>query len=316
MGLENEPDRSGLEREALRWLSRLTSGAATDADRLDFTRWRNQGPEQEAAFRHALRVWKSVGLAAQEDATLSRVSAPPTSRRQLLKAGALAASAGAVSLGGAKLGFWPGLTGMMADYATSAGEQKRLAFGDRIRVELNTRSALSVEGKSVAQGVKLSEGEAVFTVHPGIEVFTVAAGAGIAALESGVVAIRHDGNQVRITCLEGTVDVMQPAHARLRPSEQVICSGQELGAVKMVDAEAVTGWRRGELVFRDEPLENVVSELNRYRKGMVAIASRAAAERRVTGLFYLDRLDEALDHMQRALRIPMRRMSPYFVLLG
>jgi transmembrane sensor len=314
MGLENESDRAGLEQEALGWLSRLTSGAATEMDRAAFVRWRNQHPEHEAAFREALKVWQGIGHAAHGDG-LAPIPVPHVSRRQLLKAGALAAAVGAISVGGAKLGFWPGLTGMLADYATGAGEQERVTLGDRVQVELNTRSALSVDDKGV-QGVRLSEGEAVFTVRPGFEPFRVSAGSGVAVLERGVVTVRHDGAKVRIACLEGAVDVVQPARLSLKPSEQVTCAGQNLGAVRTVDAEAVTSWRRGELLFRDEPLENVVSELNRYRKGMVMIASRAAAERRVTGLFYLDRLDEALGHIQHALRIPMRQLSPYFVVLG
>jgi transmembrane sensor len=314
MNLQNEPDRAGLEQEALRWVSRLTSGAATEADRAALMRWRAQRPEHEAAFQHALKVWKGVGLAAQQDAALPRH--PSSTRRQFLKAGALAAAVGGISFGGAKLGFWPGLTGLTADYATVAGEQKRVSLSDHVQVELNTRSALSVDGRNAAQGLTLSDGEAVFTVRPGVEVFTVSAGAGVVALERGAVAIRHDGDQVRITCLDGAVDIVQPARVRLKPSEQVICAGRNLGAVRTVDAAAVTGWRRGELAFRDEPLEHVVSELNRYRKGMIVIASRGAAERRVTGLFHLDRLDEALTHIQQALRVPVRHLSPYFVVLG
>jgi transmembrane sensor len=96
----------------------------------------------------------------------------------------------------------------------------------------------------------------------------------------------------------------------------VICADNWLGSVRVVEMDHVASWRRGELIFRNERLENVVSELNRYRKGIVVIASRAVAERHVTGLFHLDRLDEALVHIQQALRIPMRQMSSYFVLLG
>lgn len=313
MGLQN--DRAGLEQEALHWLSRLTSGAATEDDRAAFMRWRSQRPEHEAAFRQALKVWQDVGLAAHSS-VLPRIPVSYASRRQILKVGALAATVGTISVGGTKLGFWPGLTGMLADYATGAGEQKHVALGDHVQVELNTRSALSADGGAVVRSVRLSEGEAVFTVRPGFEIFQVSAGSGAAELERGSVAVRHDGVEVRITCLEGMVDIVQPARLRLKPSEQVTCAGENLGQVKTVDAEAATSWRRGELLFRDEPLENVVSELNRYRKGMVVVASRAAAERRVTGLFYLDRLDEALGHIQQTLRIPMRQLSPYFVMLG
>src|SRR5262245_21801158 len=143
MGLQNEPDRNGLEEEALHWLSRLTSGAATEADREAFMRWRAQGPEHEQAFQNGLRLWKGVGFAAGQgqDGRSFSEAGRLSSRRQFLKAGALAAAVGGIAVGGAKLGFWPGLTGILADYATKAGEQKHLALGDYVQVELNTRSA-------------------------------------------------------------------------------------------------------------------------------------------------------------------------------
>jgi transmembrane sensor len=186
-----------------------------------------------------------------------------------------------------------------------------------VQIELNTRSALSIDTAPAALNARLASGEAVFTVKPGAERFRVSAADGVIAAEHAVFAVRHDNAAVRITCLEGSIDMLEPAPLRLRALEQVVCAEKELGAVSRVDGEeAVTGWRRGLLVFRNERVESVVSELNRYRKGLIVVASRAVAERRVTGIFHLDRLDESLRHMEQTLSIPVRHFSSYFVVLG
>jgi transmembrane sensor len=314
----HDPDPATLQQEAQRWLSRMTSGAATDADRTAFLRWRGQSPAHEEAFRAAARLWRQVGVAAQAMAAVpERGAAPQPSRRYILKAGLIAAGAGGIAIGGAKLGFWPDLNGLMADYRTVAGEQRRVDLSAQVRIELNTRSALSVNATAGPARVTLASGEAVFTVSPGTERLLVSAGEGTVAAERAVFALRHDNSGVRITCLDGAVEVLEPAPQRLRTLEQVVCAGKSLGPVSRLEGdEAVAGWRRGLLVFRNEPVENVVSELNRYRKGLIVVASRAAAARRVTGVFHLDRLEESLQHLEQTLSIPVRHVSPYFVVLG
>lgn len=311
-------EREALEQEALRWLSRITSGAATDADRDALVRWRAQSADHERAFQSALRLWKRLGHAAQAPLPAAPArSARPSSRRQFLKVGAIAAGVGGVAFSGAKLGFWPGLDGMLADYSTAAGEQRRVALNEQVQIDLNTRSALSLNTGAGEANVTLSSGEAVFTVKPGAGRLVVAAADGLVAAERAVFAVHRAGARVRIACLEGLIDVLEPARLRLRPLEHVVCSGKNLGSVSRADdADAVDGWRRGLLVFRNEPLENVVSELNRYRKGLIVVATRSVAQRLVTGVFNLDRLDEALDHVREALSVPIYRLSPYFVVLG
>jgi len=128
--------------------------------------------------------------------------------------------------------------------------------------------------------------------------------------------VRHVAGAVRITCLDGSIDVIEPRRLQLAAGEQVACTGSNLGAVASVDIDVVSGWRSGLLVFRDEPMESVVAELNRYRKGLVLVASRAVAERRITGVFHLDRLDEALRHMRDTLHVPVRQFSPYLTVIG
>jgi transmembrane sensor len=311
----HDSERAALEQEALRWLSRLTSGAATDADRDGLLRWRARSVDHEQAFQGAVRLWKQLGDAAEVQ------SAPPrrafVSRRRFLQTGAMAAGIGGVAIAGAKLGFWPGMDELLADYSTAAGEQRRVALTERVDIELNTRSALSINTETDRANVRLSAGEAVFTVKPGASRFVVAAGGGHVGAERGTFVVRHEDGRVRMTCLDGAVEVLEPERLRLNPLEQVVCSGKNLGSiVRVSDGDSVAGWRRGVLTFRHEPLGAVISELNRYRKGLIVVTSRSVAERRVTGVFHLDRIDETLDHIQQTLNVQIHRFSPYFVVVG
>jgi transmembrane sensor len=52
-----------------------------------------------------------------------------------------------------------------------------------------------------------------------------------------------------------------------------------------VDADHVTAWRRGKLIFDDKPLGEVVAILSRYHHGFLFIVDPTIRSRRVTGVF-------------------------------
>ena len=145
-----------LERRALDWIVRITSGEATDADREAFARWRATAPEYEAAALQAIRTWRDTGAAVA-----SMVGAPPAarplhlSRRRILQGGALAASVTGVAVLGTELGFLPTLRQVLADYRTTAGEQRRLDIWDGISIDLNTRTGLAVDTDKGRQSFRL-----------------------------------------------------------------------------------------------------------------------------------------------------------------
>lgn len=305
--------KEALEREALDWVVRMTSGEARQSDRDDFLRWRRRSPAHEAAARSAVALWRGIGQVAP----LAAGRPGPTASRRLVLGGALAAGVAGIALGGASLGFVPSLAHALADHSTAAGEQRRFEPLDGVLVELNTRSGLSVEAAAGARALTLVGGEAAFTVRnrPGTDLRLAAGRSRLVAVD-GLFVVRMNEDEVRITCLDGTVDVLQPRFVRLARGQAVVCSGTDLGAPVPADAEAAAAWRQGRLVFRNEPLQKVAAELNRYLPGLVLVIGEAAARRRVTGIFHLARMDEALDHIRDALAIRVRRMSPYLTLIG
>jgi transmembrane sensor len=318
MSAPKEPDRDALEQEAFAWLVRLTSGKATDADRAELMRWRQRGPAHERAFQQAARLWRQVGEASP--GTLAAGEFRPVavhSRRYLLRAGVAAAAAAGIGTGGARLGFWPYPGELLADHRTRVGEQRHLGFDEHVSVELNTRSSLSVDKAETPARLTLIGGEAAFTVRPGrLDTFVLSVAKGSISSDEGVFVVRNGATSVRVTCVEGAVDVVQDGRLRLWPAEQVVWESERLLPVAKVDVDVATGWRRGLLIFRNEPIERVVAELNRYRQGLILVASRLAAQRRISGVFHLDRTDEALTHIEQTLRVPMRRLSRYFTVIG
>jgi len=56
-------DLAPVEREAIQWVVRLTSGETNPADRAAFRRWKAQNPQHAAALHHALNLWLGVGRA-------------------------------------------------------------------------------------------------------------------------------------------------------------------------------------------------------------------------------------------------------------
>lgn len=227
----------------------------------------------------------------------------------------MAASVAGLAFAGSKLGFFPAFQDVFADYKTVAGEQRRLTLPGDITVELNTRSGLSLDGQKGDGHLKLVSGEAAFTAPVG-SFLSVSAGRAIVSAAGTMFVIRREGAFATVSCLEGSVEMLAPQMLRLNKGRQAICDGERVATRPIADIDAVAAWRKGQLVFRDEPLAKVAEELNRYKKGLVIVVDDAAARRRVTGVFHLARVDEAFDHIGGALDLPVRHLSPFLTLIG
>ncbi|WP_187830154.1 FecR family protein [Siccirubricoccus phaeus] len=304
MAKARQHDDDGLRQEAHRWVVRLTSGAATDADAWQLSAWRSRSPAHEAAYRDAVRLWHQLAPVANEQGLVDREQHRRRAvrrRRALVGGTALAASGAGLILLGKRLDLVPSPGVLAAWHRTSAGEQRRLALEDGSVVEMNTRTSLSVRYGGVERRIDLADGEAIFTVRPDpARPFVVTAAGGETRALGTVFDVRRDGDEVSITCLEGKVRVQRIGSVDLEAAQQVAYSPAGLArSPRSVDPELATGWRRGVLVFRDEPIRRVLGELNRYRPGRIILATAEPAGRHVSGVFHLSRLDEALTQVER-----------------
>ncbi len=88
-----------------------------------------------------------------------------------------------------------------------------------------------------------------------------------------------------------------------------------LGGVRQIDVDEATAWRRGMLVFDPVPLGEVVRKLNRCRRGRIVIVDQALAQRRVSGVFATDDLNDVIRTITAELGARASSIPPLVTLI-
>jgi len=308
-----------VEQEAIRWVVRMTSGDATEADRLAFRNWRARSPENEAALVMARSLWVSLdlGFANSQSPDGSRPSRGPLERRVrtvrsrgwswYLTRGALAASLLAASM----LGYWT-LHDWRYDDVTQLGERRQVTLSDGTHVELNSGTALTVDFVPAYRIVTLSRGEAYFDVtHDTSRPFIVRAGHGEVRVVGTAFSVRCEGDGAIVTVARGRVQVSDGSTPVLiTPEQQVSYTAGHLTPVKSVDSYDTLGWRRGRLVIQDESLTEIVRELNRYYPGRIVLTAELADQKLLNAVIDLDHIDDWIRALAESQPIKVSQFGP------
>jgi transmembrane sensor len=308
--------------EALHWLRRLGSGEVTASDLEALERWRMASAAHRRAFAEANLFWDVLGKVALEARARDRAGQPkvlpftgPIGRRALL-AGAMAASI-AYLVARPPLKLWPSVAELSADYRTATGEQKRLAIAPGITVEMNTQTSVSAPVKDEQHySLELVAGEVAVSIHAEAgQPIHIAAGHGRIEADHADFDVRRDGGSVCVTCTTGMVRIAGAVLATLGAGQQLTYGDGGSETVISIDANVVTAWKRGMLIFRNAPLTQVIAELNRYRPGKIILLNAALADRTVVAGFRLDQIGEAVNYLSRAVGAQARSLPGGVVLL-
>lgn len=302
------PELGPLSKEALAWVVRLHSGAATAEDAELLKQWRSQSLEHEQAFREAVKLWRTFGDAtrglAEEQApagqsVLSQSAHLIASRRAVL-GGAIAASVAAYCVVKPPLGLWPSFQELSADYRTAKGEQRELALSQTVSLRLNTQTSISVSAKESDPLIELISGEAAISARrmQGSPLTVKAADGLVTAMQAEFNARCLDG-VVSVSCTNGEVVVAaSERNVRLPKGQQVSYDAGGLGLPKAIDTDQATAWQRGLLIVRDRALADVVDEVNRYRPGKIIVMNSRLGRRMITGTFHLDQFDDFIGQVR------------------
>ena len=302
--------------EAAAWIVRL-HGPHRSADvEAGFREWLAADPENGRQFERVTEAWDA-------GSTLPVAGLPRVHRWRAARPSRSWALAAMILLvfGIAAWGvndFW-----LNPSYATGIGEQRLVRLDDGSRMALNSDTRIRVTCCEPERRVRLERGEAYFEVardpaHP----FIVVAGEHLVTALGTAFVVRHDPSRTAVTLVEGKVAVTGAEDRTKRPvsdresggvrqepsssrnaqqgaspatdiSAIVLSPGQRLtftgGATPRLDQpriEAVTAWRRGEVVLDRMMLADAVAELNRYDKRMLIIDDPGVAALRISGIYH------------------------------
>jgi ferric-dicitrate binding protein FerR (iron transport regulator) len=314
---------SPLHREAREWLLRLTSGRATPTDAQAFRAWCERSRAHAQAFAETRLLWENLGgatrSARQREQQAAAQAAPRRMSRRAFLGGAVAASA-ALLAARPPLRLWPDLTDLAADFRTATGEQRQLQLAPDVVVEMNTQTAINVRSAAGHPvGIELLTGEIQLqTLEGRREPFTVHASRGrLQALASAQCNVRRLDGEVEVTGLNGTVRLEYQGRAESIGSAEVARYGERgWAAPAPADVDRAMAWRHRVLVFDNQPLADVVAEINRYRPGRIILTNEALGARKVHARFSLNQLADAATLIRDAFGANVTALPGGIVLLS
>jgi transmembrane sensor len=306
------------------WLVRLQAPGLDEAQAVEFDAWLGADAANAKAYDAALAVMLELDAAAPE--ILDDIQSAPahrpgaranTSKRGWLAAGGLAA-AGVVALAVMSLSA---LAPTAQSFATAKGEHRTVKLADGSTIELNAGSELSVTLGRHDRHVVMPQGEAVFDVAADkARPFLIDAGDRTVRVVGTRFDVRRRGDQLSVTVERGVVEVRPAGDLagkvfRLHPGQRLdTAQGAAAVQLSLADPQAVESWRTGRLIYRDQPLGDVVADLNQQFREPIVLEDPALAQVRVSGVLVLD--DQAAVIRRLALLAPIKALpSPRGVLL-
>ncbi len=309
-----DPD---LRAQAQHWVARLASGAIAEGEIDQLEGWLAASPDHARAFSRERALWQDLQAAFAEPASASTHAIPPLrsplrrrflpsalpSGKRLLQLVPMAAAASIAVLAAPSI-----MLGLRADHRTATGEVRRLALPDGTTAMLDSASAISVDFSHGQRVVHLLAGRAWFDVNHETRPFMVTAMGGTTRDIGTGFEVDQGRDAVSISVTEGSVQVRAPdgrQTAPLQTGERVRYSASGIDRLVPLSASQLAAWRNGEILLEHQSIESAIADIARYRRAPVWTLGDFGTAAPVSGLFLIERPDEALQTIarMRGLRI-------------
>ena len=304
--------------EASAWLARLQRADVSEADGLEFDAWIAASAANREAYGAALAAWQA--FEGCQDEVLEELTAearrtarhPATTRRSLLRVG-LAGGGMAIAAGLAAVAVLPSVLGSptVQTYATGRGQHQRITLADGSVVDLNAESRMTVRFARGARHVELGEGQAIFDVaHDETRPFTVEASGRLVRVLGTQFDVRSRSGDVTVTVARGRVEVRPVASSHtgqafaLLRGQRLAIASTGVAEMSRVEPDEALSWRANRLIYRGEPLAQVVADLNHQFGPQIEVTDPTLARMPVTGVIVVD--DYAAVAARLSLMLPIR----------
>ena len=201
-------------------------------------------------------------------------------------------------------------------FETATGEQRAFELEDGSLIHLNTHSRAAIRFSAHARDVRLLDGEALFRVqHDASRPFRVYTSDAVIQAVGTQFNVYERPQGTTVAVIEGRVNIQPavPSAAPAIPGAQPLSSPEgmpvptgrivrsseeadithqgEVSVRAAPDVADAVAWQKRRLVFRQQPLEFIAAQFNRYSRRQIRIEGPAAAHRVYTGVFDADDVD-------------------------
>lgn len=325
-GKVDQTAADALRDEAVEWLLRVQSDAATAEDWAALTDWLEASEDHLRAFEDAEAL--DVGLGEMKRELAGTLGEPadnvtpftPRPRRREVSWFAPAAIAASLAVLVAGPMIWRSYQGAPVTYRTGVGETQEVTLADGTHIHMDSGSALTVRLGWRTRRVQMAQAEAAFDVAKDPNrPFVIKVGDQQVRVVGTAFNIRHFDNSVVVTVSRGIVQVSQPQLggepvARLVAGDELRhVEGSPQSVKSRVDPAIAYAWTQGRLVCQDEALSKIVSDLNR-RYQMPIRVSEAVGARKFTGVLELGDETEVVRRLSAYLSLSVHRTGGEIVL--
>ncbi|GAN90175.1 iron transport regulator protein/sensor kinase [Gluconobacter frateurii M-2] len=296
---------------AAEWIARLHADNCTEEDRAEFVHWMRGDADRAEAVELLTDYWE-LGGGVQAKGILQTVMVPDVRQSQMRRRVLLVlASVGTAAL-------------FPMNRSAKASRVLQTAVGHTLRTPLpdygtclldsGSRMVLSEDGGRA----RLDQGQVLLLPRTRNAFHLSARNITVHLPEQTSTNIRTDSKCTDITAVRGQVLLRKGAAS----SKDVwIKTGQRLRifqngqiSVDYPNIEALLSWQTGRLIFRNTPLPDAISQIQRYTTRQITIASPALENLKLSGVYFVSQGDMFLRMLPRLLPVKLEEHGNLYTL--
>ena len=208
-----------------------------------------------------------------------------------------------------------------ADYYTGTAEQQTLRLSDGSLIDLAPQSAIQVNYSDAKRQIILIKGEAFFSVNSNPQrPFIVQADTTLTRVLGTEFMVKRSDTGAQVSVAEGRVMVEDSSLTSTLSKELLAGDKIQLTRGKdyyqsRVSTTNIAAWRNGELVVKNQTVEELIDVIRMYYKGVIILQSERLKNLRVSGLYQLDSPQKTLRNLAESHGARIQQISPWIILI-
>ncbi|WLH90724.1 FecR domain-containing protein [Pseudomonas sp. FP453] len=305
-------DLKTLEAAAT-WYVQLNDGAADEARTRAWQTWLHASPQHAAAWARVEALQQQWARMPQR-AALSGLGAAQQQRRDVLKILGMLMAVGA--------GSWLAVEqvpyrSMLAGQRTRSGERRSLQLDDGTRLEMNVDTSLDIQFDGQQRLIQLYQGEILVQTakDPAQRPFSVTTSDGNVRALGTRFSVRQWGDHTEVGVEQAAVEVRprrnDTQRLTLEAGQHVSFDRDAIGRPRPLP-QGSTAWVQGMLSVDDWRLGDFITQLGRYRPGVLRCAPQVQ-NLSISGAFRIDDTDTVLQNLGKSLPVKVTYLTRYWV---